>query len=135
MNDAAACRHPLHVTGFDHAAVAHRIAMLHASIEHDGHRLESAMRVVGKPSNPRFWIIRAELIEHQKRIDEIELRCADHSLEPDARTVGSRHPGRCFADVSHGISPSARTANAPDCRYGIARTMGPYGAQRSSALS
>src|SRR4029077_135737 len=49
MDDAAAGRHPLHVTGRDGAAVAHAVAMLHPSGQNVSDRLNAAHRRPRKP--------------------------------------------------------------------------------------
>ncbi|MNT23215.1 hypothetical protein D3C72_1586270 [compost metagenome] len=45
MQDAGAGRHPLHVTGADHAALARGIAVRHFALVDDGHRFKAAVRV------------------------------------------------------------------------------------------
>ena len=45
MHDAGAGRHPLHVAGADHAALARRIAVRHFALVDDGHRFKAAVRV------------------------------------------------------------------------------------------
>jgi hypothetical protein len=113
MDDAASGRHPLHVPRLDHAFVADRIAVLHASLEHDGDGLEAAMRMVREAGDPRLRIVGAELIEHEERIDRIKLRRADHALELDAGAVGGGHACYGLRNVSHwGSSRFDRAAAA-----------------------
>ena len=104
MDDATACGHPLHIAGLDDAAVTDRVVVLYAAVEHDGDGLEAAMRMIGKSGDPARGIVRAEFIEHQKRIDQIELGRADDALQLDARAVGRGHACYGFGDVSHTIS-------------------------------
>ncbi len=49
VDDAAAGRHPLHAARLEQVAVADAVAVLHEAPEHDGDRLEAAVRVVGEP--------------------------------------------------------------------------------------
>ena len=92
VHEATARRHPLHAARHEHALVAMVVAMAHAAIQHVGDRLEAAMRVIRKAGDVVFGLVRAELIEQQKRIEIRKLRLPDHARELHARPIGRRHP-------------------------------------------
>ena len=72
MQNTASGGHPLHVTRPDDARVADRITMAHAALQHIGNRLNTAVRVRGKPANRTFqWIIKSKMIKKQEGIVEI----------------------------------------------------------------
>ncbi len=89
MDDAAAGGHPLHVTASEIAAVAHVILMQHVAVKHVGHGLETAVRMAGKAGDVIVRVLGAELVEHQERIEALELRAADAAAELHACAVGS----------------------------------------------
>src|ERR1017187_1787738 len=69
MNDAATSRHPLHVAGGNRAMVPHTVAVLHASSQNIGDRLDAAVRVPGKSGDIVFRNVIAEIIEQQERVE------------------------------------------------------------------
>ena len=68
MHDAAAGRHPLHVAGFEIAAVAQAVAVLDVARQHIGNRLDAAMRMPGKASAIVVGPVVAKIVEQQERI-------------------------------------------------------------------
>jgi hypothetical protein len=71
MEDAARGRHPLHVAGTDHAAIAGRIPVLDLAVIDDGDRLEPAMGMLADPTarGGRLEIVRPGIVEQQERAD------------------------------------------------------------------
>ena len=69
MDDAATGNHPLDATVFQQAFVTSAIAMAHATIDHVGDRLETAMGVIGKASDVVVRIVAAKDVEHQEGIE------------------------------------------------------------------
>ena len=69
MHDAAPGRHPLHIAGPEPAAVAGGILVLHLAVEHIGHRLEAAVRMVRRAEGlARRVVDRPHLVEQQERV-------------------------------------------------------------------
>src|SRR5258708_841480 len=101
MDDAPALRHPLDVTGLDHALVAHRIRVPDAAVEHDRDGFEAAVRMLREAGNPGFRAVGPEFLEHQERIDHVEAGSADHALEFHAGATRGRHAGDFLAYVTH----------------------------------
>ena len=71
VHDARGGRHPLDVSGADHAGVTCRIPVGHRALIHDGDRLKSAMRMLA--DSPRVVgrrkMLRPGVIQHKKRVD------------------------------------------------------------------
>ena len=90
MNDAAARRHPLHVTRADGAAVAHAVAMLDRSGEDVRDRLDAAMRVPRKSGEVIFRNVVAKIIEQKERIEIGSVAEAKSAAQVHPRTIASR---------------------------------------------
>jgi len=68
-------RHPLDVAGGDPAAVPGGVLVLERSLEHVGHRLEPAVRMIGRSHGlARAVVGRTHLVEEEKRIHQIQSR-------------------------------------------------------------
>jgi len=68
---AASCGHPLHTTVLQQAFMATAVTMPHATRDHVGHGLKTAVRVVGKTGNVVVGFVAAKGIEHQKRVQAL----------------------------------------------------------------
>ena len=89
MDDAAAGRHPLDAARHQLAAVAAVVLVPHHAGEHVGHRLEAAVRVIGKAGRVVVAALGTELVEEQERIGRIQLGPAEAAPKLDAGAVGS----------------------------------------------
>ena len=85
MNNAAARRHPLHVSGGDSAAVTHAVAMLHRSRQHIRDCLDPAMRMPRKSGEIVFGNVVAKIIEQQKRVEVLSISEAESAAQVHAR--------------------------------------------------
>src|SRR5579862_1152633 len=128
MHEPASRGHPLDASGREHPLIAVVIAVAHAPIEHVGHRLEAAVRVVREAGDIVLRPVGAELIEHEKRIEVRQLRLPDHTPKLHTCTVRSWHAAddpldRATACMStaHGFQPFA---NAPSCSQDEGRVGG-----------
>jgi hypothetical protein len=65
--------------------------MAHAPVEHVGHRLEAAMRMIREARDVVLGLVGAELIQHEERIKVGKLRLPDDARELDAGAVRGRH--------------------------------------------
>ncbi len=73
VHDAPARGHPLHVAGADRALVSRGILVLELALQHVGHRLEPAMRMIGRALGLAGAVVcRPHLVEQQERIDEVQ---------------------------------------------------------------
>ena len=63
VNNATACSHPLHVSGGDHAAVTHAVAVLNLSGQNVCDRLNPAMRMPWKTRQVILRNIIAEVVQ------------------------------------------------------------------------
>ena len=85
VHDAAPGRHPLHVARRDRAAVPGGVLVLELSLEHVGHRLEAAVRMVGRAHGlARAVVGRPHLVEEQEGIDEVEARGRERTPNDEA---------------------------------------------------
>jgi len=89
MQDAAAGGHPLHAARAEVAPVAVVVAVAHMAGKHVGHRLEAAVRMLGKAGEVVVRAVGAELVQQQERVEHVQAGLADDALELDARAVGS----------------------------------------------
>ena len=81
MENAAAGRHPLHVAGFEIAAVAQAVAVLDASRQHVSNGLDAAM---GMPRKTRPIVVGpvvAEIVEQEERIEFAGFAEAEGAIE------------------------------------------------------
>ena len=99
MHDAAACGHPLHVAGAEHAAIAEAVAVLHRAIQDIGDGLDAAMRMPGEAGEIVLRVVVAEIVEQQKRIGLGSLAETKGAAQLDA---GAFHGGRRLRDAFHG---------------------------------
>ena len=95
MHQAAAGRHPLHAAGHEQALVAVVVLVAHAPVEHVGDGLEAAMRMVGEAGEVVLGAVGAELVQHQERIEHVQLRRADHARQLDAGAIGGAGRAAC----------------------------------------
>jgi hypothetical protein len=72
VHDARGRRHPLHVSGADHAAATARIAVFHLTLVHDRDGLETAMGMLADAARfaRRFEVGGCRMIEEQKRAEQ-----------------------------------------------------------------
>ncbi len=87
VDHAATSRHPLHAAGAEQAFVAGGVAVPHAAVEHVGHGLEAAVRMVGEAGDVVAGVVGAEGIEHQERVEPALQVLREHAGELDAGTV------------------------------------------------
>src|SRR5690606_23224503 len=90
--------HPLHGSRREPALVAAAVAMFHLSGEHDRDRLEAAMWMVRKARDVVAWIVGAELVEHQERIDLWKLPGTEATVEAYPGAVRRGHGGNDVGD-------------------------------------
>jgi len=102
MHDAASGGHPLHRARLEQADIALVVAVAHAAREHVGHGFEAAMRMVGKAREIGLRIVRAEFVEHQKRVEIGQPVRSDYAREFDAGPVAGGLAAHDFFDVSFG---------------------------------
>src|SRR6266851_485143 len=79
VDDAAACRHPLHVAGCDGAAVPHAIAVFDGSGQNVGDGLDAAVRMPRKARQIILGNVIAEVIQQEERVEVLgvsEAECA-----------------------------------------------------------
>ncbi len=79
VDDAAACRHPLHVAGCDGAAVSHAVTVFHRSRQNVRDGLDAAVRMPRKARQIILRNIIAEVIQQEERVEFLgvsEAECA-----------------------------------------------------------
>src|SRR4029077_21233116 len=81
VKNAAAGGHPLHVAGDHLALVAEAVAVLDRTGEYVGDRLDPAVRMPGKSRNVIFWILIAEVVQQQERIEFLGLAETESALQ------------------------------------------------------
>src|SRR5947209_6631973 len=84
MEDAAACGHPLHITGGHLALVPQAIAVFHRAGEHICDGLDASVRVPWKSGEVVFRIVVAEIIQKQEWIEILGFAEAECALQLDA---------------------------------------------------
>jgi hypothetical protein len=89
VDDAPARRHPLHVAALQVAAVAHVVLVQHVAVEHVGHGLEAAVRMVREAGDVIVGVVGGELVEHQERVQPQVLGTAEAAPQLHACAVGS----------------------------------------------
>src|SRR5438874_6787270 len=102
MQDAAPGRHPLHVAGAQHAVCTGVIAVLERAVEHEGHRLHAAMRMLLEAARRTEPV----LAEKQERRRALPSFVADDALlllhlARRAERHDARYPGN--APLHHSI--------------------------------
>src|ERR1700681_1656753 len=90
MEDSATGVHPLHVAGDHCALVAETVAMLDRTGEYIGDRLDPAVRMPGTSSNVIFWILIAEVVQQQERIEILGFAEAEGALQFHASALDCR---------------------------------------------
>src|SRR5213078_1000192 len=90
VDDAAARRHPLHVSRRDDAAVPEAVPVLHVARQHVRDRLDAAVRVPGEPADVLGRVVRAEVVEEEERVELRHLVVAEHPLQVDAGALDGR---------------------------------------------
>ena len=99
MDDAPTRRHPLYVSFLDDIPVTHAVRMLDLTLQRDGHRLESTMRVLSNTTSLRRRgreLSGRGIIQHEKGGDglcegPISEDGVDMEAVPDPVTPGFRH--------------------------------------------
>ncbi len=84
VDDAAAGRHPLHVTGADRALVAEAVGVIDRAGQHVGDGLDAAVRMPGKAAQVVVGHVVAEVVEEQERIDVVGLAEAERAPQMHA---------------------------------------------------
>src|SRR5437588_11839513 len=69
MKNATPGGHPLHVARAHASTIAEAVAVFHGAREHIGNRLDAAMRMPRKAREICIWIVVAEIVQQQKRIE------------------------------------------------------------------
>ena len=90
VQNAAACRHPLHISGGHLALVAETVAMFDRAGKHIGDCLDTA---VGMPWESRPVVVRvvvAKIVQQEKRIEILRLAEAEGALQLDACALDGR---------------------------------------------
>ena len=90
VQDAAAGRHPLHVAGGHFAFVAQTVAVLDRAGQHISDGLDPAVRMPGKSRQIIVWIVVAEIVQQQKRIEILGLAEPEGALQLYARAFDGR---------------------------------------------
>ena len=97
MDDPAAGRHPLDVTGADHPLVSHTVSVFDPSVQDVRDRLDPPVGVPGEALQVIPRIVRTEIVEKQKRIELRPLVETEQPLQPDPRPF---EDGFAFDDLS-----------------------------------
>src|SRR6202163_5150300 len=98
MEDSATGVHPLHVAGDHCALVAETVAVLDRTGEYVGDRLDPAVRMPGKSRNVIFWILIAEVVQQQARIEILGFAETEGALQLHASALDC---GRRLNDLSN----------------------------------
>ncbi len=93
MDHPTRCGHPLHAAALQQANVAHVVFVAHAAFKHVGHGLETAMRVRWETGDVVVRFVRAEFVEHQEGIEQLDTWAAEDARQLDARAVRGRLSG------------------------------------------
>src|SRR5438045_7840247 len=89
VENAAARRHPLHVTRGHLALVAQAVAMLDRAGEHVGDGLDAAMRMPGKSRQIILRIFIAEIVQQQEGIEILRFAETEGALQLYAGALNS----------------------------------------------
>ena len=85
MHDAAAARHPLHISGTDHARVTQTVPVARIALEHVRDGFDAAMRVRRKTDDGTLdGVIESEVIEKQERVHGVGTAWAKRAPQPYA---------------------------------------------------
>ena len=98
MHDTPAGGHPLHVAGLDGAGVTDGVP--HPPLKHHRHGFKAAVGMVGEAGDPRLRVIGTELVQHQKRVKQLQRGSANRPFKSDASAVGSGIAGTLVDDAS-----------------------------------
>src|ERR1700689_3345830 len=90
MNDSAAGRHPLHVTGSDRAAVSHAVAVLDGSSQHVGDCFDPAVRMPWEACEVILRDIISKIVKQQERIEVLGVSESERSPQVHSRAFDSR---------------------------------------------
>jgi hypothetical protein len=90
MDDAAACRHPLHVARPDGAAVSDAVAMLDGSCKYVCDCLDPAVWVPGEAGQIILRNIIAEVVQQKKRVEVGRIAEAECASQVHACTFERR---------------------------------------------
>src|SRR6185312_14720637 len=102
MQNAAAGRHPLHISGSHLALVAETIAVLHRTREHVGDGLDAAMRMPGKTGEIVPGILVPEIIQQQERVEVFGFSEPKGTLELYPCALDGRRGANDFFDWTKG---------------------------------
>ena len=98
MQDAAARRHPLDVTGGQCALISQAIAVRDRASEHVGDGLNAAVRMPGEPGEVVARMVVAEIVEKQKGIELGRVAKAEAAAQLYPRSL---HRQGGFDDTFH----------------------------------
>ena len=103
MNQAAAGRHPLNATGFNHAFVAAAVLVQDVAFENKRHGFEAPVRVraEGQAAVVGPVHLRAVVVEKQKRVDVLN-RVRGQGPVGDEVGNGRAHGAVLLLDGTHG---------------------------------
>ncbi len=119
VDDATTGRHPLDAARAEKTGIPLVVAVFHRPRQHIGDGFETAMRMVGETRKVVTWIIRAEFIEQQKRIEMIELRRCNYARHAHTGPVRRWMPLQYPADgsrFSHRFLPATLLRPRPSNR-------------------
>ena len=84
------------------------VLVAHAAVEHVGDGFETAVRMVREARQIILRPVGTELVEHQERIEHVQLRRADDARQLDAGAIGCRHALQLAGDA--GIAAAVEVA-------------------------
>ena len=90
VENSAPGGHPLHVAGPELAPVSQTVAMIDASRQHIGDRLDAAVRMPRKSGAIVFRTIVAEVVEQEERIELARIPEAEGAPQLHARAFNCR---------------------------------------------
>src|SRR5579863_5230868 len=129
MNNAASCRHPLHIAGCDAALIAHAITVFHGPGEDVRDGFNAAMWMPGKASQIIRRNVIAEIVEQQKRVEIRGVAKAECAAEMYA----------CTFQGGFGLDKPLHRTNghveSPFGRFILARLSGIYFTQNATMVS
>jgi hypothetical protein len=92
--------HPLRAAAGDEPVVAAAVAVAHPALEHHGHRLEAAVRVIGEAAHAGGGVVGVDAIEEDERVEVAERRLPDGAREVHARALDGGRAGQRLHDAS-----------------------------------
>jgi hypothetical protein len=102
VQNAAACRHPLHIAALQRAAIAKAVAMIDSACQNVGDRFYPAMGMPRKARAIIGRVIAAKIVEHQKRVKPRGIAKAKGAVQMHARAFHMRLGQRSGFDGAKG---------------------------------